>query len=95
MILASVVLGRTQAAVEAAGSVLQSSDPVRGVAELRAYIFWFGMSSAGAGPLCESRKQHHWCIQNCAIAEPLRWTESQVNSATDVSSSQGKNKPLF
>lgn len=95
MILASVVLGRTQAAVEAAGSVLQFSNPVHGVAELRAYIFWFGMSSAGAGPLCESRKHHQQRIQNRPITEPLRWTESQVNSTTDVSSSRGKNKALF
>lgn len=59
VILASLVLGRTKAAVEAAGSVLQSSNPVRGLAELRAHIFWFGMSPAGAGPWAESREHHH------------------------------------
>lgn len=96
VILASLVLGRTKAAVEAAGSVLQFSSPVRGLAEPRAHIFWFGTSPAGAGPLCERREHHHQHIRHHPTTDLLRWAESQSNSTTDASlSSQGKNKPLF
>lgn len=96
MILASLVLGRTKAAVEAVGSVLQSSDPVHGLAQPRVHIFWFGVSPAGPGPLYESREHHHQHIQHCPTMVLLGWTESQVNSTTVASlSSQGKTNPFF
>lgn len=51
MILASLALGRTKAAMKVVGPELQRSNPVHGLVGPRAHILLFGMSPAGAGPM--------------------------------------------